>query len=193
VDKEANAAVLQRLFQNWPSVWLHSCNTARAGLAAARMTHPDLVLLDLHLLDLSGEEVFARLRGDLTTATIPVVVLSAGASPGTIRRLLARGATSYLTKPLDLNELQSVVAQEYPAVLFTVSANDVRVDPMHARKMCAALQHATAVDARSCCAPRRTQAIRAAPPPGWPHSPRTPSPSSAGRPDWSCVDRRHRG
>lgn len=33
---------------------------------------------------------------------------------------------------------------EYPAVLFTVSDNDTRVDPMHARKMCAALQHATA-------------------------------------------------
>ena len=33
---------------------------------------------------------------------------------------------------------------EYPAVLFTVFGNDTRVDPMHARKMCAALQHATA-------------------------------------------------
>lgn len=34
-------------------------------------------------------------------------------------------------------------AVEYPAVLFTVSGNDARVDPMHARKMCAALQYAT--------------------------------------------------
>ncbi|MET9320196.1 prolyl oligopeptidase family serine peptidase [Streptomyces sp. NPDC003038] len=34
-------------------------------------------------------------------------------------------------------------AADYPAVLFTVSENDARVDPMHARKMCAALQHAT--------------------------------------------------
>jgi prolyl oligopeptidase len=34
----------------------------------------------------------------------------------------------------------------YPAVLFTVADGDTRVDPLHARKMCAALQHATASD-----------------------------------------------
>ncbi len=34
----------------------------------------------------------------------------------------------------------------YPAVLFTVFDGDTRVDPMHARKMCAALQHATSSD-----------------------------------------------
>jgi prolyl oligopeptidase len=34
----------------------------------------------------------------------------------------------------------------YPAVLFTVFDSDTRVDPLHARKMCAALQHATAGD-----------------------------------------------
>ena len=32
---------------------------------------------------------------------------------------------------------------DYPAVLFTIFGSDTRVDPMHARKMCAALQHAT--------------------------------------------------
>ncbi|MFF2149307.1 prolyl oligopeptidase family protein [Kitasatospora sp. NPDC058190] len=37
--------------------------------------------------------------------------------------------------------------EAYPAVLFTVSENDARVDPMHARKMCAALQHATSASA----------------------------------------------
>jgi prolyl oligopeptidase len=35
---------------------------------------------------------------------------------------------------------------DYPAILFTVFDSDTRVDPMHARKMCAALQHATAGD-----------------------------------------------
>jgi prolyl oligopeptidase len=35
---------------------------------------------------------------------------------------------------------------EYPAVLFTVFESDTRVDPVHARKLCAALQHATTSD-----------------------------------------------
>ena len=34
----------------------------------------------------------------------------------------------------------------YPATLFTVFGSDTRVDPLHARKMCAALQHATSAD-----------------------------------------------
>ena len=44
----------------------------------------------------------------------------------------------------------------YPAVLFTVFDGDSRVDPLHARKLCAALQHATtSATRRCCCAPRR--------------------------------------
>ena len=46
----------------------------------------------------------------------------------------------------------------YPAVLFTIFDSDTRVDPMHARKLCAALQHATAPTARCCCGARPTSA-----------------------------------
>jgi len=42
----------------------------------------------------------------------------------------------------------------YPAVLFTVFTSDTRVDPVHAYKMCAALQYATSSGGRSCSAPR---------------------------------------
>jgi CheY-like chemotaxis protein len=43
------------------------------------------------------------------TVAIPVVVLSADATPGTIRRLLARGAHAYLTKPFDLAEVAELL------------------------------------------------------------------------------------
>lgn len=49
------------------------------------------------------------LRGSGATAGIPVVVLSAEADRNIIRRLLANGATAYLTKPLDLSELGGLV------------------------------------------------------------------------------------
>ena len=42
---------------------------------------------------------------------------------------------------------------DYPAVLFTVFDGDTRVDPLHARKMCAALQHATGRDTPGPAAP----------------------------------------
>ncbi len=78
---------------------------------------------------------------------------------------------------------------EYPAVLFTVFESDTRVDPCHARKMCAALQHATAGDPgipAGAAAPRDRRRARgalgaAAPSP----SPSTSSRSSLPTPDWS--------
>ena len=66
---------------------------------------PDLILLDLHLPDLNGEQVLSELRAEPATAAIPVVILSADASRGVVRRLLASGALAYLTKPLELAEL----------------------------------------------------------------------------------------
>ncbi len=63
------------------------------------------MLLDLHLPDLADEQVLQRLRDDPATATIPVIILSADATPGQIRHLLAAGATAYLTKPLDVRQL----------------------------------------------------------------------------------------
>jgi hypothetical protein len=61
-----------------------------------------LILLDLHLPDISGHEILDYLKSDPRTAGIPVVVVSADATPGQIDRLLAAGANSYLTKPLDI-------------------------------------------------------------------------------------------
>ena len=81
----------------------------RLGLELAREHHPDLILLDLHLPDMGGREVLDRLRLDPETAGIPVVIISADATPGQVKRLLAAGATDYLTKPLDVSQFLRVL------------------------------------------------------------------------------------
>ena len=81
----------------------------RLGLELARDRRPDLVLLDLHLPDIAGEEVLDELRASPETAGIPVVIVSAEASKGRVQRLRQRGAHDYLTKPIDLVELLGVV------------------------------------------------------------------------------------
>ena len=84
---------------------LQSVTSGQAGLESATREIPDLILLDLHLPGLHGDEVLRRLRDNPATTGIPVAILSAEASPAIIRHMRARGVIAYLTKPLDLTEL----------------------------------------------------------------------------------------
>ncbi len=72
------------------------------GLERAQSMLPDLILLDLHLPEIDGEVVLQRLRENASTRDIPVVVLSADATPSRIERLVREGVFAYLTKPLDI-------------------------------------------------------------------------------------------
>ncbi len=55
-----------------------------------------------------------RLRADPRTAAIPVVVVSADATPASLERLRQAGADAYLTKPLDVDEFLRVVGRFVP-------------------------------------------------------------------------------
>ena len=81
----------------------------RRGVELAAQIRPDLVLLDLHLPDISGEEVSRQLQAAPGTRSIPVVVLSADATPGRARKLRDAGAPDYLTKPLDIRHFLRVL------------------------------------------------------------------------------------
>lgn len=108
-DNLSNVRLLERVLEQRPSITLEIAMTGRRGLEKALEEQPDLVLLDLHLPDLSGEEVLRALRADVRTAATPVVVLSGDAMPGTATRVRAAGATDYLTKPLDISLVLDVV------------------------------------------------------------------------------------
>jgi CheY-like chemotaxis protein len=96
--------------QTKPNTTLTSETSGRAGIERAARDLPDIILLDLHLPDLHGDQVLSELKAEPATAAIPVVVLSADASRGVIHRLLAGGALAYLTKPIELDELLDTFA-----------------------------------------------------------------------------------
>jgi CheY-like chemotaxis protein len=73
------------------------------------------VLVDLHLPDMSGEDVLREVVRDPELRQIPVIVLSADATPGRIARLRAVGARAYLTKPLDVREFVTLLDAVLPA------------------------------------------------------------------------------
>lgn len=108
-DNSSNLRLIERLLQRRPAIGLVSAPRGQRGVELAREIHPDLILLDLHLPDGSGEQVLAALRADPSTSAIPVVIVSADALPGRAERLMAAGAHDYLMKPLDLPRLLDLV------------------------------------------------------------------------------------
>ena len=93
---------MQRVFQRRPGVRLLHAPDGHAGLERARQERPDLIVLDMHLPDMPGEDVLLHLWQDAALRHIPVVILSADATPAQARRLKAAGAIEYLTKPLEI-------------------------------------------------------------------------------------------
>lgn len=108
-DNLPNLRLIERILAHHPGVELISAMQGSLGLDLAREHTPDLILLDQHLPDIDGDEVLRRLKLNPETRDIPVVVISADATPGQIERLLALGAKYYLTKPLDVKHFISVL------------------------------------------------------------------------------------
>jgi protein-histidine pros-kinase len=108
-DNLSNLRLVESILRQRPGIELVPTLQGSMALELARRHDPDLVLLDLHLPDLTGEEVFDRLRSDPATAAIPIVVVSADALPARVEALLARGAFGYVTKPLDVARFLEII------------------------------------------------------------------------------------
>jgi PAS domain S-box-containing protein len=101
-DNLANLQLVQGILSYRSSITLVSAMHGNLGLDLARQHQPDLILLDLHLPDISGEEVFKLLKEDPATSAIPVVIVSADASRETRRRIEDSGVSHFLTKPVNV-------------------------------------------------------------------------------------------
>ena len=113
-DNLANLSLVETILLSRPGWRTIPALQGQIGVELAREHIPDVILLDLHLPDIPGDEVLRRLRSDSRTAAIPVVVVSADATPASLERLRIIGADAYLTKPLDIDEFLRVVERFLP-------------------------------------------------------------------------------
>jgi CheY-like chemotaxis protein len=113
-DNIANVDLMERVMATRPHVRLITAIQGQLGLELARQHHPDLVLLDLHLPDMTGGDVLQELRSDPDTEGIRIVILSADATPSQKTRMASLGADGYLTKPVDLRELLGMIDAQTP-------------------------------------------------------------------------------
>ena len=75
------------------------------GIAMATSEQPDLILMDLTLPDIRGEEATQRIKGDPATKQIPVIALTAHAMSGDREKALAAGCDDFDTKPVEMARL----------------------------------------------------------------------------------------
>jgi len=117
-DNLSNLELVNGLLARFGDVRVIPAVQGQLGIELAARHRPDLILLDLHLPDLDGDEVMRRLRADERTAGIPVIVLSADATPAQVQRLKRSGALEYVTKPIDvpgfLKAVESVLGSAPP-------------------------------------------------------------------------------
>ncbi len=107
-DNPLNAEVMRGILEQRPGLELAVAPSVEAGLRDVAERPPALLLLDWQLPDGDGLSLLRGLR-ELDGPAPPVVVISANAQPDQIAAAQAAGACHYLTKPLDVRELLTLV------------------------------------------------------------------------------------
>jgi two-component system alkaline phosphatase synthesis response regulator PhoP len=105
VDDERDVTDLLRFLLVRVGYEVRVAASGREALTAVRAQRPDLILLDLMLPDVDGLGLCEILRREPATAAIPIMMLTAWATPDAKAHGLALGACDYLTKPFRPSEL----------------------------------------------------------------------------------------
>lgn len=108
-DNPVNLLLVERILSRRKDINFISADEPRAGLELAQAHLPMMILLDINLPEMDGYDVLEILRTIKDTRDIPVIALSANAMPKDLVRGKAAGFTDYLTKPLNVNKLLSVI------------------------------------------------------------------------------------
>jgi len=110
-DNPSNIAFMEDLVGELPSVELVTAPTAEIGIELVRAHRPDVVIMDINLPGMSGFDAMQRLREWPETRDIPVIGLSAAALQKDTKRASKAGFYRYLTKPVKVAELTSVLEE----------------------------------------------------------------------------------
>ncbi|MDP2874868.1 MAG: ATP-binding protein, partial [Holophaga sp.] len=108
-DNAANLQLVEGILARRPDLRLLSARDGQSGIDRARDSMPDVILMDISLPGINGIEALKILRLDPATASIPIVAISAHASPHDIEKAMKAGFFHYLTKPVKVRELMDTL------------------------------------------------------------------------------------
>ncbi len=123
VDDSADNRALMEIILSWAGFETLTASSGEEGLTSAAAQRPDLMLLDFMLPGLSGCEVTARMKDNLSTRDIPIVIVSGMSDSDSRKRALAAGAEDFITKPIvraDLcQRVRDILRLKTPGVAFS--------------------------------------------------------------------------
>jgi CheY-like chemotaxis protein/anti-sigma regulatory factor (Ser/Thr protein kinase) len=120
-DNPANMKLVERLIERRTDIKLLKAVDGLQGIALARASLPDVILMDINLPGISGIDALKALQEDMSTAHIPVVAISANAMSRDIEVGRQLGFFRYLTKPIVVEEFMTTLdlalewAQKHPS------------------------------------------------------------------------------
>ncbi|MDH5371207.1 MAG: response regulator [Gammaproteobacteria bacterium] len=108
-DNSANLRLVEQILMIIPNLKMWSAPEPLLGLELALEHLPDLILLDINLPGMDGFEVLKKLRSQEVSREIPVIAISANAMSKDIEKGKKAGFDGYITKPVNVKELLSLV------------------------------------------------------------------------------------
>lgn len=116
-DNPANLQLMSQIVARHQGVRLLSAPLGREGLAQARSSRPDLILLDIHLPDIDGYAVLGQLRSDPQTRATPVIAVTANAMPLDVQRIRDAGFDDYVPKPIKVTHIDMLLHERLGSAL----------------------------------------------------------------------------
>src|SRR5258708_16187726 len=109
-DNELNLLLLKDVLE-FHGYTIVSTSLGATVVRLARQHHPDLILMDIQLPDISGIDAAHQLKADEETRSIPIIAVTAFAMPGDKSKILESGIEGYIAKPYKIQEMLNIVAE----------------------------------------------------------------------------------
>ena len=110
-DHPVHLTLVEAMLAQSPGITLIKTSTGREGVRLAQQEWPDVILLDLHLPDISGLEVVRSLSEWIAKRRFRVILLTADSFSIDVVKAMTLGAHEYWVKPITLERLQSGLAR----------------------------------------------------------------------------------
>lgn len=108
-DNQDNLFLIEEILKSSPYELFRASNGQEAIEMAGRV-HPDLILMDIQMPDMSGLEAVTHIRQAPDLRHIPIVALTARAMKGDREEFMATGCDDYIAKPVDPDEMLAALA-----------------------------------------------------------------------------------